>query len=262
MGCFYLLKERENSMINRLLISGLLLASSSVYAQSCPVDVPNPIHIDNGNVSVYQAGKPKLVIDANDNLFVNGQQVDLNSMQKKAIALYSENMQTYLPQMAGLAQEGTGLALAVLNDISSSFDSKEAFNKLQTLINQLSAQAQQKFYNNKGEFVMPADVFNNIDTTWKTEFESALQQVTVESMSSVLAALAAEMKDGNIDFSQMQTKLLQLKTQISDTVTEHSSEMQTKANGLCESIEGLAKQEQQLQQIIPQLKDLSMFKDQ
>ena len=46
-----------------LIGSALLLGSSSVYAQSCPVDVPNPIHIDKGNVSVYEAGKPKLLID-------------------------------------------------------------------------------------------------------------------------------------------------------------------------------------------------------
>ncbi|MEC6883710.1 DUF2884 family protein [Photobacterium piscicola] len=243
------------------LIGGLLLLSSgTVYAQSCPVDVPNPIHIDKGSVSVYEAGKPKLLIDDNNNLFINGQQVDLNAMQQKALTVYSDDMQTYLPQMAALAQQGTGLALAVLKDVSNSFDSQTAFAKVQALVNQLSEQAQHKFYNQQGEFVMPADVFTSMDTTWKTEFENAMQQVTVESISSVLAALADEMKNGDVDFSQMQTKFSQLKTQITDTMTQHSGEMKVKANDLCGSIEGLAKQEQQLQQIIPQLQNIPMFK--
>ncbi|MCD9538329.1 DUF2884 family protein [Photobacterium carnosum] len=247
-------------MIKGLIGSLLLLSSSTVYAQSCPVDVPNPIHIDKGSVSVYEAGKPKLLIDDNNNLFINGQQVDLNAMQQKALTAYSDNMQTYLPQMAALVQQGTGLALAVLKDVSSSFDSQTAFLKVQDLVNQLSMQAQQKFHNQQGEFVMPADVFNSMDTTWKPEFENAMQQVTVESISSVLAALADEMKNGDLDFSQMQTKFSQLKTQITDTVTQHSGEMKVKANDLCGSIEGLAKQEQQLQQIIPQLQNIPMFK--
>ncbi|WP_394167057.1 DUF2884 family protein [Photobacterium piscicola] len=247
--------------MRRGLIGGLLLLSSgTVYAQSCPVDVPNPIHIDKGSVSVYEAGKPKLLIDDNNNLFINGQQVDLNAMQQKALTVYSDDMQTYLPQMAALAQQGTGLALAVLKDVSNSFDSQTAFAKVQALVNQLSEQAQHKFYNQQGEFVMPADVFTSMDTTWKTEFENAMQQVTVESISSVLAALADEMKNGDVDFSQMQTKFSQLKTQITDTVAQHSGEMKVKANDLCGSIEGLAKQEQQLQQIIPQLQNIPMFK--
>ncbi|SKA50919.1 DUF2884 family protein [Photobacterium toruni] len=243
------------------LIGGLLLLSSgTVHAQSCPVDVPNPIHIDKGSVSVYEAGKPKLLIDDNNNLFINGQQVDLNTMQQKALTAYSDNMQTYLPQMAALAQQGTELALAVLKDVSNSFDSQAAFAKVQTLVNQLSEQAQHKFYNPQGEFVMPADVFDSMDTTWKTEFENAMQQVSVESISSVLTALADEMKNGDLDFSQMQTKFSQLKTQITDTMIQHSSEMKVKTNDLCGSIEGLAKQEQQLQQIIPQLQNIPMFK--
>lgn len=243
------------------LIGGLLLLSSgAVYAQSCPVNVPNPIHIDKGNVSVYEAGKPKLLIDDNNNLFINGKQVDLNTMQQQALTAYSDNMQTYLPQMAALAQQGTDLALAVLKDVSSSFDSQAAFTKVQTLVKQLSEQAQHKFYNAQGEFVMPADVFSSMDTTWKMEFENAMQQVTVESISSVLTALGNEMKHGDLDFSQMQTKFSQLKTQITDTVAQHSGEMKVKANDLCGSIEGLAKQEQQLQQIIPQLQDIPMFK--
>ncbi|WP_240001246.1 DUF2884 family protein [Photobacterium kishitanii] len=248
-------------MMRKWLIGSLLLlGSSAVYAQSCPVDIPNPIHIDKGNVSVYEAGKPKLLIDDNNNLFINGQQVDLNTIQQKALTAYSDNMQTYLPQMAALAQQGTGLALAVLKDVSSNFDSKAAFLKVQTLVNQLSEQAQHKFYNQQGEFVMPADVFSSMDTTWKTEFENAMQQVTVESISSVLTALGEEMKNGDLDFSQMQSKFSQLKTQITNTVTQHSGEMKVKANDLCGSIEGLAKQEQQLQQIIPQLQDIPMFK--
>lgn len=245
--------------MNKLLLGTLLLSSSSVFAQSCPVDVPNPIHIDKGNISVYEQGKPKLLIDNNNNVYINGEKVDLTAMQQKAVEAYSQNVQTYLPQMAQLAQEGVGMATDVLGEVANSFDSQDAFKNVDTLITQFGQQAHEKFYNQQGEFVMPADVFSNMDTNWKTEFESAMKQVSVQSIASLFAALSDEMKNGDLDFTQLQSKFVDLKTRLGEQMTQRSQQMKVKADSLCGSIEGLAEQEKQLQQVIPQLKDMPMF---
>lgn len=250
---------REAIYMNKLLIGGLLLSSSSVFAQSCPVEVPNPIHIENGGISVYEQGQPKLVIDKNNDLYINGSKVDLTAMQQQAIDAYSKDVQTYLPQMAQLAQEGVGMATDVLGTVANSFASKDAFNQVQSLINQLGEQAHEKFYNSKGEFVMPAEVFSSVDGDWKTEFESAMKQVSVESVAGLFAALSEEMKNGNLDFTQLQSKFADLKNRLSEQMAQRSDEVKVKANALCGSIEGLAEQEKQLQQAIPQLKDVPMF---
>ncbi|KJG04698.1 chemotaxis protein [Photobacterium angustum] len=249
----------RDKVMNKLLIGTLLLSSSSVLAQSCPVDVPNPIHIDNGNISVYEQGKPKLLIDNNNNVYINGEKVNLTAMQQKAVEAYSQNVQTYLPQMAQLAQEGVGMATDVLSEVANSFDSQDAFKNVETLIAQFGQQAHEKFYNQQGEFVMPADVFSNMDTNWKTEFESAMQQVSVQSIASLFAALSDEMKNGDVDFTQLQSKFAELKTRLSEQMTQRSQQMKVKADSLCGSIEGLAEQEKQLQQVIPQLKGIPMF---
>lgn len=81
--------------MKKVVLAGLLLSSSSVWAQSCPVSVPNDIHVNDGKVSVYEAGKPKLVIDENNNVFIDGKKLDLNAMQQQAVAAYSNGFKSF-----------------------------------------------------------------------------------------------------------------------------------------------------------------------
>ncbi|PSW05804.1 YggN family protein [Photobacterium lipolyticum] len=244
--------------MKKILIGGLLLSSASVFAQSCPVDVQNDIHINEGQVSVYQSGQPKMMIDENNNIFINGKQLDLNAMQRQAVEAYSNGVQEYLPKMADIANDGVGIATDVLEEVSSSFDSKESFANVESLIDEYGKKAQEKFYQD-GEFVMPADMFADVDLSWKAEFEEAMKHVSVESMSGLFAALSDEMKNGEISFTELQNKFSELKLRIEERIQARSGEIATKANDLCDSIKGLAEEEQQLHKVIPELKDYQMF---
>jgi hypothetical protein len=241
-----------------ILIGGLLLSSTAVFAQSCPVDVTNEIHIKNGDVSVYQSGQPKVMIDEDNNVFINGKQLDLNAMQRQALEAYSSGVKEYLPKMADIASDGVSIATDVLDEVSSSFDSKESFANVEALIDEYGQKAQDKFYKND-EFVMPADMFADVDESWKTEFDEAMKHVSVESMSSLFAALSDEMKDGEINFTELQTKFSDLKQRIEERIKARSGEMEVKADDLCDSIKGLAQEEQELHKAIPELKDYQMF---
>ncbi|WP_299020254.1 YggN family protein [uncultured Photobacterium sp.] len=245
-------------LMKKVLVAGLLLGSASVYAQSCPVDVQNEIHIAGEQVSIYQDDQPKMLIDENNQVYINGKRLDLDSMQQKAVAAYRHGVKEYLPKMADIATYGVGIGSDILDEVSSSFDSKASFAKVEELINDYGQKAQDKFYQD-GEFVMPADMFENVDTDWKQEFELAMKHVSVESMSGLFAALSQEMKSGEINFSELQSKFSEMKARIEEKVQSRSGEISTKAKDLCNSIQALAEEEQQLHQAIPELKNYQMF---
>ncbi|WP_232323307.1 YggN family protein [Photobacterium sp. J15] len=245
-------------LMKKVLVAGLLLSSASVYAQSCPVDVQNEIHIDGEQVSVYQEGQPKMLIDENNQVYINGKKVDLDAMQQRAVAAYSHGVKEYLPKMADIANDGVGIAGDILNEVSSSFDSKASFAKVEALIDEYGQKAHDKFYQN-GEFVMPADMFQTVDTDWKQEFDQAMKHVSVESMSGLFAALSQEMKDGEINFTELQKKFSEMKARIEEKVRARSGEVSEKANELCDSIQGLAQEEKELHRTIPELKNYQMF---
>lgn len=245
-------------LMKKVLVAGLLLSSTSVYAQSCPVDVQNEIHIDGEQVSVYQEGQPKMLIDENNQVYINGKKVDLDAMQQRAVAAYSHGVKEYLPKMADIANDGVGIGGDILNEVSSSFDSKASFAKVEALIDEYGQKAHDKFYQN-GEFVMPADMFQTVDTDWKQEFDQAMKHVSVESMSGLFAALSQEMKDGEINFTELQKKFSEMKARIEEKVRARSGEVSEKANELCDSIQGLAQEEKELHRTIPELKNYQMF---
>ncbi|GHA52099.1 YggN family protein [Photobacterium aphoticum] len=232
--------------------------SLSVQAQSCPVNVPNDIHINPEHIAVYQQGQPKMLIDENNQLFINGEKMDLDVAQQKAIEAYREHVQAYLPKMAELADDGVSIANEVVNELSTTLGDKEAFAKTHALINQYSAQAKAKFYP-EGEFVLPADIFSTVESDWRQEFETAMKHVSAESMAAIFAALSAEMKDGELNFTEFQKKMTDLKDRMQSTITEHSKDVAEQANDMCDSVKGLAEEEQQLQTIIPELKNYPMF---
>lgn len=244
--------------MKKLLIGVLLLSSASVFAQRCPVEVQNEIHINNGQVSVYQEGQPKMMIDENNNVFINGKPLDLNAMQRRAVDAYRNGVQEYLPKVADLANDGVGIATDILEEVSASFDSKESFASVESWIDEYEKKARETFYQD-GEFVMPTDMFADVDPSWKTEFDDAMKSVSVESMSALFAALSAEMKSGEMNFTELQRKFSELKRRIEEHIQTRSSDISEKANRLCDSVKGLAEEEQQLHNVIPELKDYQMF---
>ncbi|MGR5143420.1 DUF2884 family protein [Photobacterium sp. DNB23_23_1] len=245
-------------MKKTIIALSLLTCSTSSFAQSCPVNVPNDIHIAGNEVSVYQDGQAKLLIDSENQLFIEDKQVALSEPQTLALQSYSEHVKSYLPQMANLADEGASIAQDIIDELSIHFGGGDAFSGAEQLVDEYSEKAKQKFYPD-GEFVMPADVFESMDTNWKQEFEEALKHISMESISGIIASLSAEMKSGELSFSDFQSELSQLKQRLQETIRQRSGEVAEQAGTICESIEGLAEEEQELQQVIPELKDYQMF---
>ncbi|PSW17630.1 DUF2884 domain-containing protein [Photobacterium sanctipauli] len=245
-------------MKSKLILIPFLLVSAGVTAKTCPVNVPNEIHVGEKQVSVYQDGAAKLLIDEQYQLFINGDKVELSAIQQQAIEAYSNNVQHYLPQMADIADDGAEVANGILKEISASFDSSASFDNIEALIQEYSDKARDKFYQGD-EFVLPANVFDTAETDWKQEFDDALQHISVESVASLFAALTEEMKNGEINFSELQTKFAELKVKLQEYISEHSGDVAIKANDLCDSIKGLAEDEKELQTIVPELAPYPMF---
>ncbi|MGF1726984.1 YggN family protein [Photobacterium nomapromontoriensis] len=245
--------------MNKTLIALIFLPMSmGAFAQSCPVNVPNDIHIADDQVSIYQEGRAKLLIDDNNQLFINGKKIDLDVAQQQAMQAYSDHVKQYLPQMAAIADDGVLIAKDMIDELSASFDGNEAFAGANQLVKKYSEEAKQKFYKD-GEFVMPADIFSTVDGQWKQDFEHAIKNVSAESMAGILAALSNEMKNGDLNFTEFQQKLSDLKTRMQTRIQERSGDVAEKANNLCDSIQGLAEEEKQLQHMIPELKNYPMF---
>lgn len=225
----------------------------------CDINIQNELRLKDNVVSVYQQGKPKVVIDQNNQIFINGDKLDLNQLQQQAVKTYREKVSTYIPKAKEIADQGVELANEVIDDVSNSFQDPNSFNNLKQAMNDFYADIESRYYNN-GEWVLKKDAINQAISNWKSDSAAAMQRFNGEFFSSAFAVLSKQMQqDGSVNLSELQNKLIDLKANVQSKLETNSAELQKEANTYCENLQGLAKDEAELRQQIPELKGYEVF---
>ncbi|WP_105903075.1 DUF2884 family protein [Vibrio gangliei] len=248
-------------MKKTLLATALTLSSFTALAQAprCDININNELHLKDNVVSVYQQGQPKVVIDQNNQVFINGDKLDLNQLQQQAVQTYREKVSTYVPKAKDIADQGVQLANDVIDDVSESFQDPNAFNNLKQAMNDFYADIESRYYNN-GEWVLKKDAVGDAIANWKADSAAAMQRFNGEFFSSAFAALSNQMKqDGSVNLSDLQNKLIELKTKVQTKLESQSAELQQEATDYCTDLQGIAKDEEKLRQQIPELKGYEVF---
>ena len=66
-------------------------------------------------------------------------------------------------------------------------------------------------------------------------------------------------QDGGLNLTELADSMAELKLKVEERMKEHSQQVQEEANEFCDSLDEMAEQEQELHEIIPNLKDYQVF---
>lgn len=249
------------TMKKTMLFTLFSLFSVSSFAQvpRCDINIDNELHLKNDVVSVYQQGEPKVVIDKDNQLFINGKKLDLNQVQQDAVQAYREKVSLYVPKAKDIADQGVELANEVIDDVSESFQDPNAFNNLKVSMNNFYSDIESRYYND-GEWVLKKDAISQAISNWKADSAAAMQRFNGEFFSSAFAVLSEKMKaDGGVNLSELQDQLIDLKPEVQTKLQSQSAELQKEASDYCVNLKGIANDEEALHQQIPELKGYEVF---
>lgn len=245
--------------MKKVILALPILLSSQVYAAQCKVDLKNEIHLNGERIEIVQTGGDKAVVDANNNLLIHGEKIELDNEQQQAIAQYRENLNDYLPRAKKIAQDGLALANDIVDDVAVSFDAPEAFEGVKQSMKQFYADIEARYYNN-GDLVLPADSFGSLSETWAEDFEKAKALFNEEFIASAFNAMSEKMKaEGGLNLTEMANAMSELKERIAERLKQHAVEVEQQGEEFCDSLDQMAEQEQQLHKKIPELKDYQIF---
>ncbi len=245
--------------MKKVILALPILLSSQVYAAQCKVDLKNEIHLNGERIEIVQTGGDKAVVDANNNLLIHGEKIELDNEQQQAIAQYRENLNDYLPRAKKVAQDGLALANDIVDDVAVSFDAPEAFEGVKQSMKQFYADIEARYYNN-GDLVLPADSFGSLSETWAEDFEKAKALFNEEFIASAFNAMSEKMKaEGGLNLTEMANSMSELKERIAERLKQHAVEVEQQSEEFCDSLDQMAEQEQQLHKKIPELKDYQIF---
>ena len=243
-------------------IAGLiitLLLSFGVQAQQCRVDIQNEVHLDGEQVEIYQTGAPKVMIDEDNNVFINGKKLDLDAMQREAVRQYREKMNEYLPKAKELAEEGVGLANDILDDIAETLGNSEAFDNVRKALKEFYRKYQEK-HQQGDQYILQEASFSDVAGDWTSEFSEMKDIFTNEFLSSAFDTFSARMtQDGGINFTELKNQLMELQDKIEQRFNQDSDGIKQEIEDYCDSLEDIAEEEQALHEKIPALKDYQVF---
>ncbi len=238
------------------LALGVLL-SLGVQAQQCRVDIQNEVHLDGEQVEIYQTGTPKVMIDEDNNVFINGEKLDLDAMQREAVRQYREKMNEYLPKAKELAKDGLNMANDILDDVVETIGNSDAFDNVRRALEEFYRQQEEKHLAD-GQYVLQEASFSEGAAGWSEQFAEMKALFTDEFLSSAFNVVAEKMKqDGGINFTQLKDQMLELQGKLEKRFSQE--EIQEKADDYCDSLDVMAEEEQSLQEKIPQLKEYPVF---
>ncbi|MFC1237321.1 DUF2884 family protein [Vibrio sp. F74] len=246
--------------MNKLTIGLMLCFSVSAHAANqCNVDIKNEVHLDGQQVEIIQKDTSRVLIDENNNVFINGEKLDLSQAQEDAVKSYREHMNKYVPKMLDIARDGLVLAQSALDEIAISFNNSEAFNSVKEALEEFFNGVEQR-YKNDEQFVLQEAAFSDAVSTWKEDLAAARETFNAEFFSSAFNAISDEMKaEGGLNLTELKDKLIELQASLNTKLKADSKGLEKDAKQYCGDLEKVAEEEKMLHEKIPELKDYQVF---
>ncbi len=245
--------------MKKIILLASLLGCSSVWAAQCKVDVQNEVHLKGANVEIHAANGDTAVMDDNNRLYLHGEEIELDSNQQQAIQSYRDSVSSTVPRVKELAHKGMDVANDLLDDVAASLEAPNAFDDVKQSMKSFFADIESRYYQG-GDFVLPANSFESMTQQWKQDFEKAKALFSQEFFASAFSAVSEKMKqEGGVNFTELGDTMAKLKAKFESRLKEHSVEVEKEGKELCESLDGIVEQEQDLHKKIPELKNYQVF---
>ncbi|WP_321283180.1 YggN family protein [uncultured Vibrio sp.] len=245
--------------MKKLLTLSLLVVSASGYTAQCRVDINNEVRLDGQSLEIHQSTGDTAVVDEQNNLFIKGEQVELDADQQAAIEGYREKMNAYIPQAKQLASDGLDLANAIIDDVAASLDAPDAFDNVKASVKTFFEDVESRYYKD-GDFILPAESFESMTQSWTDDFAKAQEIFNKEFLASAFEALSKKMQEEDgLNLTALSETMAELSAKVEQRINEHSKGLEQKAEQMCDSLDDMAEQEENVLKKIPELKDYRVF---
>lgn len=255
------------------LLTGILLTSSlftlgisSVSAHEtrhneCEVSLnydvlvePNKLVFSNNDEEQYRVEFGKL--------FIEGEEVALNTKQSQLLESYSEQVSAQVPEVIEVVNQAVSMATQAVSMALTPLLGDESGAKIDELMVGISERVESVAYQQGDRFYLGATE-SSLEDTFNKEFEQEIENIVQNSLGSMMMALGSQMMSGEGgSFDEKMESFGRKMESIGDDIEEQMSlqaeAIEERAEGLCENFKQLLVTEQELKAAIPELNELSL----
>lgn len=251
-------------MNKTLIASALILASTTAIANQCDVQIEGNMLLENNVLTITTEQRNKIVIEQNQQVYVNGTRLSLTGEQQRWVADYYAGINKAVPEVASIAFEGVAIATTAVSEVFGNLLGSDttALDEVIYKLEQLNLEIHHSFYADDGSIRLDSSKFKDgsfFGEHWGVEFEHAIEQVVTSSIGSIMIALGTELLFNGGDSNAFEQRMETFADDLERKVESRALILEEKADGLCNQMANIDYAENQLQNTVSQLSDLNMI---
>lgn len=244
------------------LIAGM---STATAATECNIDFNGNLKLEHNVMTITTAEKDKIVIYPSYQVYINGEEVYLDSEQTQWVTDYYQGINQAAPEVAGIAAEGIALATDAIELALGELLGGDAYviEDMSEQLAELNHSIQSGFYAEDGSIRLNTDNFDDgdfIDAAWEKEFEQTIEKVMVSSMGHLMIALGTELLMSGGDTDAFEQRMENFAQNIEADVEAKAVHLEARAEALCLRMHEVDAAETQLQLSMPEFRGLDIIK--
>lgn len=240
-----------------VIVSVFLLFCSSVKAAECNMAFTHGILIAPEHIRILQNNRTHVQINADTQLFIRGEWVELNSDDTKLLYQYSQGLRKFVPEIVSIAVDGVELGLSSIEAMFTGIGSKAQQAEWRELVRETTFQWMSRFVRTNEHFYLAPQSLNELDYFLHGELKPQLDNLTRHTVGAVWGALRDALRHSDSNFERSDNQEWQSVGELVDKINlgldAKAVELEEKSALFCQRMQELDKIEQQLQQRLPAL---------
>jgi hypothetical protein len=247
-----------------LLASLLLINVNYALANQCEIDFEGNLLLENRVLTITTQDHNKVVIQKNNQLFVNDKHIVLTTEQQNLVSAYYAGIYAAAPQAAGIASDAIQLASLTVHEVFTELlgQDSDALAGVTLKLDELGEHIQSNFYAKNGEIRLHSSDFddgNFLGNEWEEEFETAIEEVVSNSIGQLMISIGTQLLFGGGDMDAFEAKMERFGQEIEQRVEFQTSGLEARVTALCLGLAKVDTLEAQLQHTVPELADLNIL---
>ncbi|QSX30956.1 YggN family protein [Shewanella cyperi] len=250
------------SMLTGIALATMICSTAPVMAhedhQECNVSLNYDLTMEPKKMVFSSKGKEQYRIEPG-RLFVDGEEVSLNSKQKALLEQYSDGLAKQVPEFVTLVTEAVSLASQAVSMALTPLLGDDTGAKVDELVANLQKRMDKVMYRNGDSYYVGATE-DSMDEVFNEEFEQEIEQMVQNSVGTLMINLGSQIlsADGGSFEEKMENfgkKMESIGDDIEKQMEAQAEVIEARADKMCENFEELLVLENRVREEIPELRD-------
>ncbi len=242
-------KRRPMTKILPLVISTIMLCApvqASNNGEMCNYEMSYDLKISSNSITFENDSGRKILIDEDNQLFLNGTKKELNTAQQNLVDNYADTVRLLIPEVKALAIEGIDLGVSAAGMALSMLlgESDPDFSRFSTKISEVAEMITSKI--NATDF-NSKELEEAFDEDFEKEIEAVVEEAVEELTPRMIAkVMTAAMSGNDGEISDLEARAESLELEIETYIEPRAEALEARAEELCGTVDELDKIEDRM----------------